>query len=33
MRDDTPEGNEFRKRFPKLTILDPVSFLKAADRR
>lgn len=25
----TPEGEEFKRRFPALTILDPVSFLSA----
>ena len=28
MNDDTPEGKDFRQRFPDLMIVDPVSFLE-----
>jgi hypothetical protein len=28
MQNDTAEGQEFCRRFPSLTILDPVQFLK-----
>lgn len=28
MREDFPEGKDFRQRFPELTILDPVALLK-----
>jgi putative PIN family toxin of toxin-antitoxin system len=31
MRQDTPEGREFRIRYPHLQIVDPVSFLRAMD--
>jgi len=29
MREDTPEGKDWRRRFPDLIILDPVGFLRA----
>lgn len=32
MRGDTPEGRDFLQRFGKLTILNPVSFLRIVDR-
>ena len=31
MRQDTPEGLDFCRRFPKLKIADPVTFLRAID--
>jgi putative PIN family toxin of toxin-antitoxin system len=31
MRQDTPEGIDFCRRFPKLKIVDPVTFLRAVD--
>ena len=33
MRGDTPEGQEFCRRFPRITILDPVRFIRAIDAR
>jgi hypothetical protein len=28
MRPETPDGRDFKQRFPKLKILDPVAFLQ-----